>query len=738
MAEKYIPTFEEVWETGYRTHTGTFKKGIFQNKNSATDLDRLIAVKEALEEGKLKLNVESLDKFNKTRAMELFAELKEMNRQGELDKLVATRPDNYITIDTTNKMNEFMELAKYESLIAVDTETTGLDYIDNDNIVGLSISLNTADKHYYFPFAHTTGEVQLDEWYIKGNIKKILENPKYKAVYHNAKFDLHMFKKWGIDATKSFHFCTQVGFKLLSENEPRYALKVLATKYGKNFGFDDKSSTFEELFGKDCLFSTVPLQYASVYAIKDTQLTLNFYKWIMTFYKKMPEFIDYWKNIEREILLVSLDMEENGMPVDKQAAREYAVALKDEVDALEAKLQDYFPDVNVNSPKQLSEYLFDTLELKDPSGKRSTDKKVLKILAKQYEGCQVLLDYRDKNKLYSTYILPLPEKVAERDKRLHGSFMQDGTVTGRFASANPNLQNLPYPARHIVVAPEGKVIIGIDYSQIEPRTLASLSGDVKFKEPYLTGRDLYSEIASNVLKKPYEECGDGSKWRKMAKVILLGVMYGMTPMSLADSMGISPEEAEEFVDSFFETYQGVSEFQAKHVAHADAFGYVQTKYKRRRRFVNHVKTAQAYWEAYRKIEDYYGSVPKNIWNSPLPKPVKQDYWKVAKPYSRVKRMAVNAVIQGTAAEFMKIAMINLWKHLQTKGSDWKIIGTVHDEVLVEVPDTITIEEVEEIEEMMKSGVDLGDMPVKVDTEFSKVWGKGISKKEWIENGCKVN
>lgn len=255
-------------------------------------------------------------------------------------------------------------------------------------------------------------------------------------------------------------------------------------------------------------------------------------------------------------------------------------------------------------------------------------------------------------------------------------------------------------------------------------------------QPYLTGRDLYSEIASNVLKKPYEECGDGSKWRKMAKVILLGVMYGMTPMSLSEQMGITIEEAESFVDEFFSTYTGVAEFQAKHVAHADSYGYVETKYKRRRRFLNHTQIAKEYWNAYHKLEDFYGSVPKNIWSSDIPKQVKQDYWKLAKPYSRVKRMAINAVIQGTAAEFMKIAMIKLLEYLKSKGDEWKIIGTVHDEVLIEVPETISIAEVEELEQLMKDAVEL-EVPCKVDTEISKTWGKGIPKKEWIDNGCKV-
>lgn len=734
--DKYIPTFTEVWDTGYVSHTGAYKKAIFMNKNSATDIEKLIKVKEALLDGKIKLNVESLDKFNKTKALELYKELLVILREEELDKMVKARPANYITVDNQLAMHEFLKTMRGETLLAVDTETTGLDYIDNDNIVGISVSAPIADKHYYLPFGHITDEPQLSGMYVLGRMKHLLENNKYKCVYHNAKFDLHMFNKMGIDATKSFHFCTQVGFKLLTENEPKkggYKLKNIATKFGKHFGFDDKSSTFDDLFGSDCLFSTVPIKYASVYAIKDTHLTLNFYKWIMSFYDKMPQFHRYWNDIEHDILLVSLEMEEAGLNVDQEFAHEYSMELEEIIEDLKVKLDEIFKGVNVDSPKQLSEFLYDVKGLEDVSGKRSTDKNALKALSNEFEGCKILLEYRDLNKLYSTYIKPLPDKVAKRDGRLHGKLMQDGTVTGRFASKDPNLQNLPYRARHIITAPEGKIIIGIDWSQIEPRTLASMSKDPKFMEPYLTGRDLYSEIASSVLKKPIEECGDGSKWRKMAKVILLGVMYGLTPPSLAKKMDITLEEAESFVDTFYETYQGVKAFQDETVNHVDSYGYVETKYGRRRRFVNHVKTAQEYWKVYYKIEDYYGSVPKNIWLSNLPRKVKQAYWNVAKSYSRVKRMSVNARIQGTAAEFMKLAMIDLWKHLKTKGNDWKIITTVHDEVLVEVPDTITNDELEELEQLMIEAVKI-DVPVKVDTEISKVWGKGISKAEWLENG----
>lgn len=298
-----------------------------------------------------------------------------------------------------------------------------------------------------------------------------------------------------------------------------------------------------------------------------------------------------------------------------------------------------------------------------------------------------------------------------------------------------NLQNLPYPARGLIVAPAGKIIIGIDYSQIEPRVLSHISGDKHLQEPYLSGKDLYSTLASRVFKVPIEECGDGSKYRKMMKIGLLAVMYGTSTFTLSKQLGIPVEEAEKFIADFMETYPEVADFIERTHAMADTEGYVQTLKGRKRRFIGHKPVATEYHRITKRIEGILGRPFKNIWaESKVPRELKMKYWSVAKQYGRVSRQSVNAIIQGTSADIMKIAMINLYKHLKKKGADWLLLGTIHDEVLIEIPATATPAEIEELENIMKSALPIS-VPYKVDTEVSARWGSGVPKAKWIEAGC---
>ena len=298
-----------------------------------------------------------------------------------------------------------------------------------------------------------------------------------------------------------------------------------------------------------------------------------------------------------------------------------------------------------------------------------------------------------------------------------------------------NLQNLPYPARGLIVAPAGKLIIGIDYSQVEPRIASHVSGDKHLQEPYLTGKDLYSTLASRVFKVPIEECGDGSKYRKMMKTGLLAVLYGTSTFTLSKQLGISVEEAEAFMRDFMTAYPQLAQFIEDTHHKADTEGYVQTLKGRKRRFIGHKPVATEYHRITKRIEGILGRPFKNIWQEQkVPRELKQKYWSVARQYGRVSRQSVNAIIQGTSADVMKIAMINLWKHLETKGEEWKILATIHDEVLIEVPATATPGEIEELENIMKSALPIS-VPYKVDTEVSARWGSGVSKAKWIEAGC---
>ena len=264
-----------------------------------------------------------------------------------------------------------------------------------------------------------------------------------------------------------------IAMHVLNENEPAYGLKPLANKYGRYFGYTDESLGFDELFSKDPQdFINADIRIATIYACKDTHLTYLLYKWQLEHLEKQPDLYKMYFEIEQPITQVSVEMENNGLLMDVEYADEYGEKLNKRIKELEAIMFENWGDINTNSPKQLKELLYDELGYKDYSGKGSTNAKVLKKLAKEHEDVDALLEYRDLTKMYNTYVKKLPKLIRKDvpehgligDDRLHGQFNQTGTVTGRFSSDNPNLQNIPEGARELFVAPEGRYIIGIDFS----------------------------------------------------------------------------------------------------------------------------------------------------------------------------------------------------------------------------------------------------------------------------------
>ena len=425
----YQPTWEEVWYTGYGK-----KKGIFQTKLSALDKKRLEVVKLAIDQEEIGTGVESLKKFSKSHALALYKQLIEQRKKQIITKMIAEKPDNYHLILQFEEFNKVLELLKGETVIGLDTETTGLNY-DKDYIVGISMTLPNADYHCYIPLRHVVKEKQLPAKYVFSELKHFLENESLGKVLHNAKFDFHMFYKEGI-FVKGLKMDTQEAMKILNENEQSFALKNLATKYGKYFGFEDKSMTYEELFGAGG-FEETPLDIGSVYACKDTHLCYKFYKWLDSQFERLPKLKHIYYDIENPLIYVSFDMEKNGWEVDLHFAEEYKKQLTKELADMDMKLKEVFGDTNLNSPAQLAHFLFDVKGLTDISGKRSVKKEVIKALADESEDVGLLLKYRDKKKLLSTYIEPLPHKIWKRDNRLHGQFHQLGTKTGRYSSSDP-------------------------------------------------------------------------------------------------------------------------------------------------------------------------------------------------------------------------------------------------------------------------------------------------------------
>ena len=431
---QYEPSWSEVWLTGYDTHTGRRKDGILQSKLTDNDKRKLLEVKKVVETGELGSGVESLKKFTKAHAMRLYKELQELRREQIIADMIKNKPANYLLVTNELELARIVQLLEQEELVALDTETTGVDVHGESVTVGISMSLDKADIHFYVPYRHTTGEQQLEPERVFKALRPALENPDIKKVLHNAKFDFHILRKDGINV-RGLHMDTMVAMHVLSENEISYALKNLATKYGKSFGFEDKSSTYEELFGKGG-FEGTPLDIGHIYACKDTHLTLQLYKWIDSHLEKRPELWEVYYKIEQETTLVCIEMEKNGFAIDFEYAKKYQQELTAQVANLEEQLKQELGDININSNQQLAEVLYGKLGLEDISKERKVDADTLNTLSEDCEALKVLLEYRELKKLLSTYIEPLPQKVGA-DGRLHGEFKQSGTATGRFSSSNP-------------------------------------------------------------------------------------------------------------------------------------------------------------------------------------------------------------------------------------------------------------------------------------------------------------
>lgn len=726
---KEQPTWEQVWYGGFGT-----KKGIYQMTNTSSDKLKLDTVKQAVDRGEIGTHVPTLKKFSKSHALVLYDLLKEQRREHVIKEMVAHTPDNYILITEVDQLSTLCNDLLKEDIIGLDTETTGLDY-DLNYIVGISITLPKADYHVYIPVRHENTHVsQLRADYVFHMLRPFLEDSRLQKVLHNAKFDMHMLDREGI-YLQGLKMDTLIAMKILNENEFSFSLKNLATKYGKYFGFEDKSMTYEDLFGKGG-FENTPLDIGLVYACKDTHLCYQFYLWIDEQLQKNPQLAHVYYDIELPNTVTAFDMERVGFELDRAYADEYTVSLRQRVEALESNLKLLLGDININSNDQLADVLYDQLGYTDKSKKRSVKAEDIKFLAMEHEELNILLEYRELHKLLTTYFEALPQKIWTRDGRLHGSFNQSGTKTGRYSSNNPNLQNIPSEARPMLIAPEGKVIIGKDLSQIEPRCLAYLSDDKHFQEPYLTGTDLYSTLASKTFKLPIEQCLDGSKYRKMMKTGLLAVMYGTSIWTLSKQLKISVEEATQFIQDFLNNYpqtrdyiQGIKDF-------VDKNGYVMTAEGRKRRFPEHKLVAIKYHSVCRQLQDICGCIPDNIWEekwkSIIPYQVKQDYWKVAGIYSRVTRQAVNAVIQGSSADYIKQVMYRVNDFFKTLGDEYRLIATIHDEILMEVPDSISADIIAELDRIMTS-IEWFKFPVKTDTVVMYQWGREIPVKQWLSD-----
>ena len=739
----YCPTIEEVFITGWTNARGTKKVAIKDRKNSDADKEKIKAVYDALKNNVLGLDGINTKDISKTTVINvLYPRLVAIKKEEMIRHLVENAPTNYHNVTDMAELSYMINCMAAEEVIAVDTETTGVTH--DDVIVGYSITCPKADQHFYVPFRHQTGERMLPEDICMNAIKPFLEDSRVLKVLHNVKFDHEKFLYDEYSISMVNFVDTMILMYILNENEESYALKKLATKYGKHFGFNDKSDTYEELFGKGG-FENTPLNVAYIYACKDTHLTWSLYQWQLEHLKKQPKLWHVAFDIEMPLIPVLLKMHYRGFNLDMEYAEKYLLELQEQINKMEEELAEYFPDINLNSNQQLAEYLYGTLKLPD-NHNGSVDKDALKELAGEYEGVKILLEYRKLTKLKSTYIEPLPQKVWD-DGYLHGEINQMGTKTGRLASENPNLQNIPPEARKIFVAPEGKLYMSCDFSKMEIFIACELSGDPNLYDALHSGADVYSVIASKSYGLPIEQCGDGTVYRKHAKTALLGCMYGALPFTIAKQVGVSVEEGKEILDNFF---NGNPVLTAQiHKCHdlVAAQGYVETLQGRKRRFpeipakVKMLKKLdQMIYQKTGKTGTQWDAELDGIYKAKkIPYDLRSNWYSLNKEIQRAFRQSFNATDQGSGGDICKIALINLDRYFTELNKNlppekhYHIISTIHDEQLCEVPKDIPLEVIKQIEYIMCHTMPL-HVTMRTDTEFYKTYYYDGKSTEQVVSG----
>lgn len=668
---------------------------IFTMKNSDKDMERLREVKRAMEDGDLGREPvpegKRQGKFNKAEALRLYKVLSVKQREKRLQEMADNVPDNYWLIQDKERLNEFLRILDDEDEIVFDVETTGTD-VWKDYIVGHVLTAIKSDQHAYIPTRHKTDMTQLDHKYVTEALRPYYGDEAIGKLAHNAKFDVHMLDRDGV-TMRGLTWDTQEAMKILNENEMSFALKNLVTKY-----LGIQSETYGDLFGQVGFDEVSDLRVALAYAAKDGDVTLKLRDFQRKHLERFPEMLRYFEMVEMAMIPVVVEMEKTGFGIDLDFAEKYRKQLQAETDELKEELLSKLGDINLNSPAQIKP------ALEQVTGKEleSTDaKKVLKPMRNKFPVIDTLLKYKENTKLLSTYIEVLPELIDENTGKLHTSFIPNGTVTGRFSSRNPNLQNIPGEARGLFTAPEGHYIVNADFSSQEVRIIASESKEDVLLDAFARGRDAYATLASKFFGKPYEEVyknadGSDTEERKQMKVVLLSSMYGASKYGLADSLGISVDEAEKFRVDFFKTYKKIDAFIKESQTFAKKNGFVWIGDKKRKR----------------RLPDSKGGPKVENWQR-----------------NRSLRQGPNAKIQGLAAIQTKTTMLELQKLCERKG--WRMLFTIHDEVGVLTPDNITGKDISELNEVMTQTFLLDGVENKTDIEVQRKWGESITAEEYV-------
>lgn len=682
---------------------------------SDTDRKRILAVKEALEEGEITREQKAYEKgrkLSKAEVLRLYKIVEERSQERILNEMKESMPDNYRLITDEDSLLYMVAELNDEQTIVFDVETTGTD-IWSDCIVGHVLSAVKADKHYYIPTKHDTTETQLDHDYVLSVLKPIYEDETTLKIGHNLKYDIHMLRNEGITVRGEL-WDTQEAMRLLNENEPSYALKTLVSKFLKI-----PSLTYGQLFGKKGFNEVSDLTVATSYAAKDGDVTYALYEFQRKqLEERFPTIYQYAKEIEMPLLYAVVEMERTGFVIDQEYAESYGDELLIEIAASEDRIKKVFGEINLNSPSQVKPAIEAHIGRSIPN----TDaKKTLKPLAKDYVVVEELLHYKELTKLYGTYVSKLPTLISEKTGRLMVHYNQNGAATGRFSSSGGvNIQNQSPEARKMYVAPEGKVIIGADFKAQEIRCVAYLSQEPVLISAFKEKRDPYAMMASNFYGKPYEEVyknadGSDTKERKQMKVVWLATLYGMSVVSLADMLGVDKKDAEKLQTDLFASMPKLNAWIEQTKAFVQRHGYVwMDKQQRKRRLPE--ATAQ-------RIDIPYGKYYDPAYE--------KDRMHNA-GISRALRQAPNACVQGASAIQTKATLIRMQQEC-AKRDGWRLWATIHDELIIEIPEDFTEDDTKVIESCMLYSYPWGDnVPNGTDLEVMTRWGEGMTVDEWFK------
>lgn len=593
---------------------------------------------------------------------------------------------DFEVVTTQVQFDSWLNKLKACNLFCVDTETTSLDAMRAE-IVGIALAIDN-DVPAYIPLTHTDGSEQLPRDMVLAALKPILEDPAIGKLGQNLKYDYNVFKNHGI-TLQGIAFDTMLESYVLNSTAGRHDMDSLALKY-----LSYKTISFKDVAGtgaKQLRFDAVPVVSAAPYAAEDVEVTLKLHQ---ALYPQMDKQLrQVLHDIEMPLLTVIANMERHGVLIDVETLLTHGTRLKMKIANLEKEARELTgKEFNLNSPKQLQDILYNEQQLpvlaKTPTGQPSTAESVLQELAFDYRLPALVLEYRSLSKLVSTYIDALPKRINPITQRVHTSYNQAVAATGRLSSSEPNLQNIPIRSeegrliRTAFIAPPRHVLLAADYSQIELRIMAHLSQDTNLLHAFANGWDIHAATASEIFAVSLNEVS--SEQRRRAKAVNFGLIYGMSAFGLAKQLGVERQDAQSYIDRYFQRYPGVLNYMERTREQAHQQGYVETVFGRRL----HLPEINA----------------RNMMRQ-----------------KAAERTAINAPMQGTAADIIKKTMLAIadWQN-QLPTPDARMIMQVHDELVFEVREEAIESSKHAIQQVMENTVKLS-VPLLVSIGIGSNW-----------------